>query len=107
MQRHRGDTSKTTETFKLSDWNVGTKTRWNKHGPKLPRPFYQGGYVSNSQHPLILVGGANDTTRDKHHLFDDILELNYEEQVFQTLPGRLTTPRKKFAVTGVETEEDC
>ena len=103
---HLGDTSRTTEKFKLSDWNVVPNTRWEK-GPQLPRSFYQGGYVSNSQHPLILVGGANDTTRHKHDLFDDILELNYEEFVFQTLPGRLKTPRKQFAVTGVETEEDC
>ena len=92
--------SKTTETFKLTgDWTEG----WDKRGPKLPRPFYQGGYVSNSQHPLILVGGVNET----NDLMDDIMEFNYEENKFQLLPGRLRTPRRFFAVTGVETDEDC
>ena len=87
-----------TEIFSLK-YNTWTK------GPLLPRGFHNGGYFSDSQHPLLLVGGVDEVLKSRN----DVIEIKYEngDIVAQILPGRFSTPRQNIAVSGLYTEDDC
>ena len=78
------------------------KNKWMV-GPSLPRAFADGGYFSDEQHSLMMVGGRDEYDSPR----SDVME--YEEQLnmFQTLPGTLNIPRHAFPATGWYTEEDC
>jgi len=72
-------------------------------GPTLPRGFEAGGYFSDSQHPLIMVGGRdeNGVTRS------DVLSYQKDSNTFELLPGKMVIPRSYFPVTGIYDEEAC
>ena len=72
-------------------------------GPYLPRGFKRGGYISDEDHPLILLGGYNEMSS----AMNDVIEYNLESNAFEQLPGKLETPRVNFAASVIYTDEDC
>lgn len=81
------------------------QNNWRLIGDALPRGFEYGGYISDSQHPLILIGGLDEHAEAR----DDIMEFKYEDgsPTFEYLPGKMDTRRQYFAATGLYTEDDC
>ena len=88
--------SRTTEIYSFSS------NSWTT-GPDLPRGFQYGGYISDSQHPLILVGGLDE----KGNYAKDVMEYNLTTNKFEILDGKLNTARKYFAVSALETIDNC
>ena len=90
---------KTIEIFSSAQNN------WRVFDDALPRGFELGGYISDSQHPLLLIGGVDEHQNER----DDIMELKYEDgpPTFEILLGKMDTRRKYFSATGLYTEEDC
>jgi len=91
--RYGADESKSTSeiySFETNEW---------RKGPHLPRDFYYGGYVSNLEQPLILAGGNLGLT--------DIIAYQMDTNIFEILPGKLDTPRRSFAMSGIVSDEDC
>ena len=72
-------------------------------GPYLPRGFKRGGYISDEDHPLILLGGYNEMEVAMHN----VIEYNIESNAFEQLPGKLETPRVNFAASVIYTDDDC
>ena len=75
-----------------------TNQRWTP-GPNLPRGFVYGGYVSNENHPLILVGGKDENNNKRN----DIMAYDKELNTFEVLPGKLKYARSQFAASGIYT----
>ena len=75
-----------------------TKTNAWKNGPLLPREFGQGGYFSDEEHPLIMVGGKYKS---------DVMAYEKYENLFTYLPGKLNIARSDFAIGGIYTDEQC
>ena len=90
---------KTIEIFSLAQ-NI-----WRLFDNSLPRGFEYGAYISDSQHPLLLIGGVDEHAEAR----DDILEFKFEDgpPAFEILPGKMSTRRQYFAATGLYTEEQC
>jgi len=85
-----------TEVFSLETWE------W-QYGPKIPRPYRYGGYISNKRHPLLMIGGQGLHYTEQ----SDMFEYQHETNTFEILPGRLVIPRSAFIATEIETDEDC
>jgi hypothetical protein len=66
-------------------------------GPDLPRGFFSCGYVSNENHPLILIGGLDEHNNKRN----DIMAYDKELNTFEVLPGKLNVARYGFAASGI------
>ena len=88
--------AKTSEIFSFATG------KWEK-GPNLPRAFEYGGYVSDGEHSLVLIGGQDDNG----DLREDIMEYNPQTNQFEFLNGTIETRRQYFSATGVRTQEEC
>jgi len=81
-------------SFKTNEW---------KNGPTLPRGFGVGGYFSDEQNPLILVGGFDDRGDPQTNVIHYVKDSN----TFELLPANLNIARDGLTVTGVYDDEDC
>ena len=88
--------STTTELYSVRD------NTWIT-GPTLPSGFKRGGYISDEDHPLILLGGYNEMEM----AMSNVLEYNFESNTFEQLPGNLISPRVNFAASIIYTDEEC
>jgi len=69
----------------------------------MPRGFMYGGYLSNEEHPLIMIGGVDENGNS----VTNIMEYQREFNTIEILPGKLNTARKNFGVSGMYNSEDC
>jgi len=89
------DAADTSEIFSMK------KYEW-VNGPYLPYKVEGGGYFSDQQNPLIMVGGMNGFLKES-----SLMAYQKETDSFEILPAKLKIGRWRLAATGVYDNEDC
>ena len=96
-----GNSSKTTEIYKLSN-NINYDGTWET-GPVLPRGFSNGCHISSNIDDLILIGGFDEFGNVR----SDMITYNRISEEFETLPAKLNTPRYACTAMRIQNSGEC
>ena len=96
-----GNDSRSTEIYKLSD-TYDTENTWEP-GPILPRGFANGCQINSDVNGLILIGGFDEFGNVR----SDLIQYNSNSEQFETLPGRLNTPRYGCTAVRIQNTGEC
>ena len=89
------DAADTSEIFSMNN------DEWSK-GPNLPYRVEGGGYISDDQNPLIVIGGMDFPLK-----MSSLMAYQKETNSFEILPAKLEIGRWRLAATGIYDNEDC